>query len=59
LYLKYLVKPLLDFELYNTEDYRNKQQVEKEGYYEELDLSGGIKGIDYEIEYVVNCEDDE
>jgi hypothetical protein len=45
--------------LYNTEDYKNKQHVDKEVYYEELDLSGGIEGIDYKIEYGVNCEDDE
>jgi hypothetical protein len=39
----------LDFELYNTED--------DEVYYEEPDLSGGIEGIDYIIEYGVNGDD--
>jgi hypothetical protein len=28
-------------------------------YYEEPDLSGGIEGIDYIIEYRVNSEDEE
>jgi hypothetical protein len=35
---------LLDFELHNTKDYDNNQQVEEEVYYEETDLSGGIEG---------------
>jgi hypothetical protein len=44
--------------LYNTKNYDN-QQVEEGVYYEELDLSGGIEGMDYHIEYDVNCEDTE
>jgi hypothetical protein len=58
MYLVYLLKPLLDFELYNTEGLEANQQ-EEEVYYEELDLSGGIEGIYYIIEYGVNCEDNE
>jgi hypothetical protein len=33
---------LLDFELYNTEDFELNQQEDEEVYYEELNLSGGI-----------------
>jgi hypothetical protein len=45
--------------LYNTEDFELNQQEDENVYYEELDISGGIKGIDYIIEYGVNCEEDE
>jgi hypothetical protein len=47
----------LDFELYNTEETEANQQEDDEVYYEEPDLSGGIEGIDYIIEYAVNSED--
>jgi hypothetical protein len=47
----------LDFELYNTEQTEANQQDYDEVYYEELDLSGGIEGINYIIEYGVNSED--
>jgi hypothetical protein len=50
---------MLDFELYNTEDYENNQKVNEEVYYEKLDLLGGMEGIDFIIEYKVNCEDNE
>jgi hypothetical protein len=39
-----------------TEDYSNNQQVEEKVYYKEPDLSGGIEGINYPIEYRVNCD---
>jgi hypothetical protein len=48
---------LIDFELYNTENLKRKQQEDEELYYEEPDLSGNIEGIDYIIKYGVNCED--
>jgi hypothetical protein len=48
---------LLDFELYNTEETEANQQEDDEVYYEDPDLSGGIEGIDYIIEYGVNSED--
>jgi hypothetical protein len=35
------------------------QQEDEEVYYKEPDLSGGIEGIDYIIEYGVNSEDDD
>jgi hypothetical protein len=41
--------------LYNIEDFKLNQQEDDE----EPDLSGGIEGIDYIIEYGVNCEDGE
>jgi hypothetical protein len=47
----------LDFELYNTKETEANQQEDDEVYYEEPDLSGGIEGIDYIIEYGVNSED--
>jgi hypothetical protein len=47
----------LDFELYNTEETEANQQEYDKVYYEEPDLSGGIEGIDYIIEYRVNSED--
>jgi hypothetical protein len=47
----------LDFELQNTEEIEANQQEDDEVYYEEPDLSGGIEGIDYIIEYGVNSED--
>jgi hypothetical protein len=50
---------LLDFQFYNTEDHKNYQQVEEEIYYENLDLLGGIEGIDYDFKYGVDCEDAE
>jgi hypothetical protein len=46
----------LDFELYNTEETEANQQEDDEVYYEEPDLSGGIEGIDYIIEYGMNIE---
>jgi hypothetical protein len=49
--------PFLDFELYNTEETEANQQEDDEVYYEEPDLSGGIEGINYIIEYRVNSED--
>jgi hypothetical protein len=49
--------PFLDFELYNTEEIEANQQDDDEVYYEEPDLSRGIEGIDYIIEYGVNIED--
>jgi hypothetical protein len=49
--------PFLDFELYNIEDTEANQQEDDEVYYREPDLSGGIEGIDYIIEYGVNSED--
>jgi hypothetical protein len=45
--------------LYNIEDFKLNQQEDEEVYYEKPDLSGGIEGIDYIIEYGVNYEDDE
>jgi hypothetical protein len=48
------LNPFLDFELYNTEETEANQQEDDEVYYEELDLFGGIEGIDYIIEYGVN-----
>jgi hypothetical protein len=48
------LNPFLDFELYNTEETEANQQENDEVYYEEPDLSGGIEGIDYIIEYRVN-----
>jgi hypothetical protein len=51
------LEPLLDFELYNTEELEANQQEGEEVYYEEPDLSEGVEGIDYIIEYGVNCED--
>jgi hypothetical protein len=47
------------FELYNTEDHKNYQQVEEEIYYEKPDLLGGIEGIDCDFKYGVDCEDAE
>jgi hypothetical protein len=47
----------LDFELVNTEETEVNQQKYDEVYYKEPDLSGGIEGIDYIIEYGVNSED--
>jgi hypothetical protein len=44
--------------LYNTEDFELNQQENKEVYYEDPDLSKGIEGIDYIIDYRVNYEDD-
>jgi hypothetical protein len=52
-----ILNPFVDFELYNTEETEANQYEDNEVYYEELDLSGGIEGIDYIIEYGVNCED--
>jgi hypothetical protein len=49
--------PFLDFELYNIEATEANQQEDDEVYYEEPDLSRGIEGIDYIIEYGVNSED--
>jgi hypothetical protein len=57
LYSFYLLKPFLDFELYNTKETEANQQEDGEVYYEEPDLSGGIEGIHYIIEYGVNSED--
>jgi hypothetical protein len=51
--------PFLEFELYNTEETDANQQEYDEVYYEEPDLSGGIEGIDYIIEYGVNSEDND
>jgi hypothetical protein len=48
---------LLDFDLYNAEKLEANQQEDEEVYYEEPDLSGGIEGMDYIIEYGVNSED--
>jgi hypothetical protein len=45
--------------LYNVEDFKHNQQEDEEVYNEEPDLSGCIEGVDYIIEYRVNCEDDE
>jgi hypothetical protein len=55
----YLLNPLLDFELYNSEELKTNEQEDEEVYYEEPDLLGDIERIDYIIEYGVNCEDDE
>jgi hypothetical protein len=52
-----ILNPFLDFELYNTEETKANQHEDDEVYYEEPDLSGGIEGIDYIIEYGVNSED--
>jgi hypothetical protein len=52
-----ILNPFLDFELYNTEETKANQQEDDEVYYEEPDLSGGIEGINYIIEYGVNSED--
>jgi hypothetical protein len=57
LYLIYLLKPFLDFELYNTEEPKGNQQEENEVYYEEPDLLGGIEGVDYIIQYGLNSKD--
>jgi hypothetical protein len=59
MYSMYLLNPLLDFELYNSEELKTNEQEDEEVYYEEPDLLGGIERIDYIIEYGVNCEDDE
>jgi hypothetical protein len=56
IYSIYLLKPFLDFELYNIEELEANQQEDDEVYYEATDLSGGIEGIDYIIEYGVNSE---
>jgi hypothetical protein len=52
-----ILNPFLDFELYNTKETEANQQEEDDVYYEELDLSGGIEGIDYIIGYGMNSED--
>jgi hypothetical protein len=57
LYSIYRLKPFLDFELYNTEEPEANQQENDEVYYKEPDLSGGMEGIVYIIEYGVNSED--
>jgi hypothetical protein len=51
-----ILKPFLHFELYHIEETEANQQEDDEVYYEEPDLSGGIEGIDYIIEYRVNSE---
>jgi hypothetical protein len=56
MYSIYLLKPLLNFELYSTDELEANQQEDGEVYYEERDLSGGI---DYIIKYRVNCEDND
>jgi hypothetical protein len=43
--------------MYNIEETEANQQEDDEVYYEEPDLSGGIEGIGYIIEYGVNSED--
>jgi hypothetical protein len=45
MYSIYFLKPLLDFELYNTEDLEFNQQEDGNVYYEEPDLSWGIDYI--------------
>jgi hypothetical protein len=45
--------------MYNTKEMKANQQEDDKVYYEELDLSGGIEGIDYIIEYGVNNEDND
>jgi hypothetical protein len=52
-----ILNPFLDFELYHIEETKANQQEDDVVYYEEPDLSGGIEGIDYIIEYGVNSED--
>jgi hypothetical protein len=39
MYSIYLLKPLLDFELYNTKELEANQQDDEAVYYEEPDLS--------------------
>jgi hypothetical protein len=50
MYSIYLLKPFLDFELYNTKELEANQQEDDEVYYKEPDLSRVIQGIDYIIE---------
>jgi hypothetical protein len=50
---------LLDFELYNIEEFEANQQEDDEVYYKEPDLSGDVEGIDYIIKYGVNCKDND
>jgi hypothetical protein len=57
MYSIYLLKTLLDFELYNTEELEANQQEDDEVYYDEPDISGCVEGIYYIIEYGVNSED--
>jgi hypothetical protein len=52
-----ILNSFLDYELYNTKGTKANQQEDDEVYYEELDLTRGIEGIDYIIEYGVNSED--
>jgi hypothetical protein len=59
LYSIYHLNFCLDFELYNTEETEANQQEDDKVYYEDPDLSGGIEGIDYIIEYGVNNEDND
>jgi hypothetical protein len=59
LYSVYLLKPFRDFELHNIQELEANQQEDDKVYYEESNLSWGIEGIDYIIEYGVNSEDEE
>ena len=49
LVLNLFLKPLLDCESYDSET--NEKAKDYEIYYEELDLTGSIKGVDYGIVY--------